>query len=55
MAKYRNRLICFIKGHKWSFWGLFDSDRSCQFEKCMRCGKYKGDGEQVRNEYCQDF
>lgn len=40
------RLICLIKGHRWGFWRLVAPKNSdVQYEKCLRCGKYKGDGE----------
>ena len=49
------RLICLIKGHRWAFWGLIAPKKGdVQFERCLRCGKYKGDGGQRLVDWLED-
>ncbi len=45
-------IVCLVLGHRWNFWGLFDSEGGkAAFTKCGRCGKYKDDGKQIREDY----
>ena len=48
-------LICLFKGHKWGYWALMapgeaDTNR-CEYTKCGRCGKYKDNGEEVKEQW----
>lgn len=49
------KIICLIFRHRWAFWGLCGSEPgSVTFEKCSRCGKYKGNGKARLEKYLND-
>ena len=45
------KLICFLLGHDWGWWALLNNGDFCQYLKCVRCGKFKGDGEKICNDW----
>ncbi len=47
-------LICLLVGHKWFIHAFFDNEGSCCYERCIRCGKYKGKGKEIVDNWLNE-